>query len=72
VQAFKRALQSEDHALALMAAEALMASVLGEPKETVEQPEMPADIQAIRDMDSEEREDLYRRLLAAEGIEIDE
>ena len=44
--------------------------MLGKPKETLQTVEVPAELQAVRDMSAEEREELWRRLVAAEeGID---
>jgi hypothetical protein len=61
-----------DDNAALRAIEALNNRVLGRPKETIEPvtPEPPADLQAIRDMTAAEREQLYRQLLAADGLDL--
>jgi len=60
-------LRGED-AAALRAIEALNSRVLDRPKETVEQVKLPVpeELQAVRDMSREEREELWRRLHAVE------
>ena len=59
-----------DDSEALRAIEQLTSRVLGKPKETQETVELPAEVQAIRDMTPEERWSLWRQLRnAEEGID---
>jgi hypothetical protein len=51
---------------ALRAIETLNSRVLGRPKETVETRQVHPDIQAVRDMTAEERDQLYWRLMEDE------
>jgi hypothetical protein len=44
--------------------------VYGKPKETVETHTVPDDFRKVREMSTEQREELYQRLLQAEGIEL--
>jgi len=53
-------IRNGEDADALRALEALNSRVLGKPKETVQQVEVPAELQAVRDMSREEREELWR------------
>jgi hypothetical protein len=63
-RAYGRGLESDDPSIAVRSAEALLSRVYGKPKETiVDNREVPADFQAVRDMTSEQREKLYVRLM---------
>jgi len=66
--AYEAGLDANDPVVRVRSADVLMSRVFGRPKETVEQvkPPVPAEIQAVRDMSAEEREELWRRLVAIE------
>ena len=70
--AYEAGLDADDPVVRVRSADVLMSRVFGRPKETIEQvkPPVPAELQAVRDMSAEEREELWRRLVAAEeGID---
>lgn len=70
LDAYKRGLESPDAAVAVRSADALLSRVYGKPKETVETHTVPDDFRKVREMSTEQREELYQRLLQAEGIEL--
>jgi hypothetical protein len=65
----KIALEGDDSE-ALRAIEALNSRVLGKPKETVQQEIVAEDLQAVRDMTKEERDQLYIQLMQADGLDL--
>lgn len=65
--AFEAGLDDPDTSVRVRSAEQLLSRVYGKPKETIETvTEAPAELKAVREMSREEREELWRRLHAAE------
>jgi hypothetical protein len=54
VAAYEAGLKADDVSVRVRSADALMNRVFGKPKETVESVEVPADLQAIRNMSPDE------------------
>jgi len=64
------ALKGEDDGAALRAIEQLTSRVLGKPKETVETHERPDELKKIAEMTPQERDALWRELMA-KGVTLD-